>query len=404
MDTSLSPAPSTRRATPDPPANDGVGKTGVRLGRIFGIEVRADWSLLLIIVLLTWSLADVSFPSLVDGYRSAEYWVAALGTTLLFLASLLAHELSHSVVANRLGIRVRDITLWLFGGVSSLEGEARTPRADFQIAFAGPAMSIAIGIVFTVLAIVVRLADGSPLAIAALFWLGGINLVLAVFNLIPAAPLDGGRVLRAFLWRRGGDHDRAAIQAARAGRFFGWVLVFLGVLEFIGGGDVGGLWLVFLGWFLLGAARGEEEQVVTQHALQGVRVADVMTHSPITAPAGLSIDKMLNDYVLSHHCSAFPLVDATGNVVGLLTLQQCKRVPPGERATTLARAVATPIAEVPTASPDELLVPVLQRTGGSGGRILVMRDGQLVGIVTPTDVTRAVQRASVRAEPSRPVP
>jgi Zn-dependent protease/CBS domain-containing protein len=397
MDTSISPGRPAARDTPDASPGAREGKTGVRLGTIFGIEVRADWSLLLIIVLLTWSLADVSFPSLVDRYRSAEYWVAAFGTTLLFLASLLAHELSHSVVARRLGIQVRDITLWLFGGVSRLEGEARTPRGDFQIAFAGPAMSIAIGIVFTVLAIAVRLADGSPLAIAALFWLGGINLLLAVFNLIPAAPLDGGRVLRAFLWRRSGDHDRAAVQAARAGRFFGWVLVFLGVLEFIGGGDVGGLWLVFLGWFLLGAARAEEEQVLTQHALQGVRVGDVMTHSPVTAPADISIADMLNDYVLSHHCSAFPLVDRDGRVVGLLTLQQCKRVPPDQRATTPARAVATPIDQVPTASPDELLVPVLQRAADAGGRILAMRDGQLVGIVTPTDVTRAVQRASVRA-------
>jgi Zn-dependent protease/CBS domain-containing protein len=371
-------------------------KQGMRLGTVLGIEVRVDWSLAIVVVLLTWSLADVSFPSLSEGYRTGEYWIAAFATTLFFLASLLAHELSHSVVARRLGIQVYDITLWLFGGVSRLEGEARTPRGDFAIAFVGPATSMAIGIVACALALAVRAADGSSLAVTALFWLGSINLVLAVFNLIPAAPLDGGRVLRAWLWHRSGDHDRAAIKAARAGRVFGWVLVGIGVLEFIAGGDVGGLWLVFLGWFLLGAARAEEEQVVTQHALQGVRVGDVMTHAPVTAPADASVAAIVGDYVLGHPCSAFPLVDGSGNVVGLLTLAQCKRVPAGERATTRASAVATPIADVPTASPDELLVPVLRRTAGSDGRVLVMRNGELVGIVTPTDVTRAVQRAAVR--------
>jgi Zn-dependent protease/CBS domain-containing protein len=393
MDTSS--APATTNVSPK--GSDNLqDKPGIRLGNVFGIEVRVDWSLAIVVVLLTWSLADVSFPSLTDGYSTTEYWIAALATTLLFLASLLAHELSHSVVARRLGIQVYDITLWLFGGVSRLEGEARTPRGDFAIAFAGPATSLVIGIVSCALAFALRAADGSRLTVTALFWLGSINLVLAVFNLIPAAPLDGGRVLRAWLWHRSGDHDRAAIKAARAGRVFGWVLVGLGVLEFIAGGDVGGLWLVFLGWFLLGAARAEEEQVVTQHALQGVRVGDVMTYSPVTAPDDASIAAIVDDYVLGHPCSAFPLVDRSGNVVGLLTLAQCKRVPADQRATTPASAVATPIDDVPTASPDELLVPVLRRTAGSDGRVLVMQNGDLVGIVTPTDVTRAVQRAGVR--------
>jgi len=394
MDTAAPPATPTS-AGPDR-GDDRLGKQGMRLGNFFGIEVRVDWSLAIVVVLLTWSLADVSFPSLADGYRTGEYWIAALGTTLLFIASLLAHELSHSVVARRLGIQVHDITLWLFGGVSRLEGEARTPRGDFAIAFAGPATSIVVGIVSCALALVVRAADGSQLAVVALFWLGAINLVLAVFNLIPAAPLDGGRVLRAWLWHRSGDHDAAALKAARAGRVFGWVLVALGILEFIGGGDVGGIWLVFLGWFLLGAARAEEEQVVTQHALQGVRIGDVMTYAPVTAPADASVAAIVDDYMLGHPCSAFPLVDEHGNVVGLLTLAQCKHVPANERATTSARSVATPIGDVPTAAPDELLVPVLRRAAGSDGRVLVMRDGGLVGIVTPTDVTRAAQRAAVR--------
>jgi Zn-dependent protease len=371
--------------------------TGLRVGRILGIELRVDWSVGIVVALLAWGLATISLPSFAEGYRDGEYWVAAVGITLLFFASLLAHEMSHSVVARRRGIAVRDITLWLFGGVSSLEGEARTPRADFAIAIAGPATSLAVAAGAGAVAAILALAGAPPLAIAAIGWLSGINVMLALFNLVPAAPLDGGRVLRAWLWHRSGDHDAAAVRAARAGHTFGWILVALGVVEFMAGGGVGGLWLVFLGWFLLGASRAEEMQVVVQHTLGPVRVREVMTPSPVTAPADLSVARVLDDYVLTHRCSAFPLVDADGAIVGLLTLAHCKQVPASRRATTPARDVATPMAAVPTAAPGELLVPVLQRAAATDGRILVFDGGALAGIVTPTDVTRALQFAEARS-------
>jgi Zn-dependent protease len=228
------------------------------LGTILGIEIRVDWSVAFVFALLTWGLATTSFPALAEGYKTSEYWAAASLTTVVFMGSLLAHETSHSLVARRRGIRVRDITLWLFGGVATLEGEARTPRADFAIAIAGPAASVAIGVVAGAIGAVLALVHASALVVAAVFWLGAINIVLALFNLVPAAPLDGGRVLRAWLWHRSGDHDAAAIKAARAGHTFGWILVGLGIIEFMAGGDIGGLWFILLGWFLTNASRAEE--------------------------------------------------------------------------------------------------------------------------------------------------
>lgn len=373
-------------------------KNAPRIGTVFGIELRVDWSVIIVVALLAWGLATISLPSIAGGYSNFEYWVAGILATVLFFASLLAHETSHSVVARRRGIRVHDITLWLFGGVSSLESEARTPRADFEIAIAGPLTSIAIGVVSLALGIGVYLAAGAGLVVGSLLWLGGINIVLAIFNLVPAAPLDGGRVLRAWLWHHYGDHDRASVQAAHAGRVFGWVLIGLGVLEFMAGGDLGGLWLVFLGWFLLSASRNEEMQVMVQHALHDLHVRDVMTASPATLPASMTVDRVLDDFILSHRWSSFPVVEADGRVDGLLTLAHIKSIPRADRATTSARIAATPIADVTTASPDDLLLPVLQRAALQDGRVLVMRDGHLVGIITPTDVMRAVQAAQAHSQ------
>jgi Zn-dependent protease/CBS domain-containing protein len=363
---------------------------GVKLATIFGIDVRADWSVLIVFALLAWGLATVSLPSIASGYSNTAYWIVAIAITCLFLLSLLAHELSHSVVARRLGIRVRDITLWLFGGVSSLEDEARTPRGDFQIAFAGPATSIVIGVVAGAIGGFVALFNGPPLIVAGIEWLAGINILLAIFNLIPAAPLDGGRVLRAYLWYRSGDHDAASIKAARAGNVFGWLLIALGVLDFMAGGDIGGIWFVFLGWFLLAASRGEEMQVLTQHALHDVRVGDIMTRSPVTAPAAMSVADVLDRFMLVHHGSAFPVVDDGGRVVGLVTLKQAKAVSPSQRPSTRIDAVATPIADVTVARPDEPIVATLRRATTNDGRVLVFEGGALVGIVTPSDVSRAV--------------
>jgi Zn-dependent protease/CBS domain-containing protein len=369
----------------------------LRIGTIHGIPIKVDWSFLVVFALLTWSLAAGGLPELASGYRTGEYWVAAVVTTGAFFLSLLAHEMSHSLVALRTGTGVRDITLWLLGGVSRIEDEPDNASDDLRIALVGPGASILVAIAAFATAIVTDLLGAPSLVVACIVWLGSINVLLALFNLVPAAPLDGGRVLRAILWRRRRDRTSAAISATRAGRVFAYLLVALGAAELLFGAGASGLWLVLLGWFLLNASRAEEMQIRVTRDLAGVRVRDVMTHDPVTVPAELSIDEVLHDYVLAHHCSSFPVVDRGGEVVGLVTMRQLRALPAPRRALTTAADVAMPRAEVPAASPGEPLLEVLRRTTGSEEvRILVFDAGRLAGIVSPTDVTRAVQAAELQ--------
>ena len=227
-------------------------ESSVTIGRIRGVVVAVHWTVLFVLALVTLSLAAGIFPDDVGGYNAAAYWVAALATGVLFLVSILAHEASHAVVALRHGVAVERITLWLLGGVAQLEGGARAPADEFLIAVAGPVMSIAIGVVGGALAFGLDAASAPALLVEMLKWLAGINLVLAVFNLVPAAPLDGGRVLRAALWAKSKDRLRATVIASKAGRLFGVALIAGGVLLFLGGGN--GLWFALLGWFVINAA------------------------------------------------------------------------------------------------------------------------------------------------------
>ncbi len=271
----------------------------VRVGSIAGLEIKLDWSILVIFWLLTWSLAAAGLPNLAAGYGTAAYWVAAIVTTAAFFGSLLAHELSHCVVARRQGIHVRDVTLWLLGGVSVLEEEPATPSADLRIAIAGPAMSLALGFAALGAAAVFAVAGASNLVCACAVWLGTVNIILAVFNLVPAAPLDGGRVLRAIRWRQTGDRTRAAIDAARAGRTFAFALIALGFAELLFGAEISGIWLILLGWFLLSASHTEEVQARLTRDLGTTRVRELMTPDPITVPDTLSVHDVLHDYVLA---------------------------------------------------------------------------------------------------------
>jgi Zn-dependent protease len=365
---------------------------GARLGTLHGIEIKANWSLFILVALLTWSLAAAGLPSLASGYPSAVYWIAAIVTTIVFFASLLAHELSHAIVAQRTGATVHDITLWLLGGVSRIEQEPASPHDDLHIALAGPLASLSIAIAAFLVAIVGALLAAPKLIVACALWLATINMLLVVFNLVPAAPLDGGRVLRAILWRRSGDRQQAAISASKAGRVFAYVLFGVGFAEFAFAGDLSGLWFVILGAFVLTMSRAEETQARLTRDLAGVQVREVMTPQPMTVPSDISVERVLHDYVLALHCSSFPVRDVDSRVVGLLTLRQLRAVPVAQRPTVRAGDVALPLAWVLRASPDELLLDVLRRAENvDDDRILVFAAGELVGIVSSSDVSRLVQ-------------
>lgn len=365
------------------------------LGRIAGIRIGVNWSVVVIVALLAYGLAAGQFPAEVPRRPEAEYVVAAIVTAVAYMASLLAHELAHSLVAQRNGIQVESITLWLLGGVSRLQGEMPSPGAEVRVAGVGPLTSLVLGGVFTLVAWLLHTSGVGGVVVAALAWLGGINILLAVFNVIPAAPLDGGRLLQAVLWAITKDRLKAAMGAARAGQVFGWALLVVGAYLVLALRDYSWLWFIILGWFLTSAATAENQQAVVQSRLRTVAVRDIMSANPVTVPASATANRFLHELLPWLRHSAFPVVDDDGQTVGLVTVRRVNAVPADERDRTTLREVACPLAEVARATPDEPVADVLPRLGGcSDGRALVFADGKLAGIVAPADISRALERIS----------
>src|SRR3989442_11180769 len=260
------------------------------LGRIAGIHVGLNWSLLVIGALIAWSLATGILPSAAPGQTSSAYWTAGVVSAFVYLASLLAHELAHSVVAMRRGVRVDGITLWLFGGVSRFSSETASPGAQALITFVGPLTSLLLGVVFLLASVAVGGGAHPGLLAVTLAWLGYLNILLGVFNLIPAFPLDGGRILQSLIWVRTRDRLRSTRIAARIGMGFAYLLIGYGLVTFfVSASLIGGIWSVFLGWFLLSAARAEEYGGLIRQALSGISVAQGMTPGPLPAPHKITV-------------------------------------------------------------------------------------------------------------------
>ncbi|WP_100444739.1 site-2 protease family protein [Glycomyces xiaoerkulensis] len=372
-------------------------KATLKLGNVAGVAVGLHWSVLGVVALLV-TVVSAGMATAFPGRPGAVYAAAGVLASVLFLFSLLAHEVAHAIVARRNGVEVDDITLWLLGGVARLRGESPTPGADFRIAFIGPVVSMAAAVVFGLLASLMAWVGVGPPWLQVVAYLAGINVILAVFNLIPAAPLDGGRVLRAALWAWRGDRTGAAVWSARAGRAFGLALLAVGVLSFLFGHG-SGLWWVLLGLFIVVMAGAEERQAQVGSALSGLRVRDVMTQDPDTAPGETNVEQFLQQTALLHRHSAFPLLDESGRLEGLITLNRMKGVDADHRADTRLRDVACPPDEVPRTEPDEPLADLMPRLGGcTDGRALVFSDGRLVGIVSPSDVSRAVSLRGLGVE------
>jgi Zn-dependent protease/predicted transcriptional regulator len=371
----------------------------LRLGRILGVRIGINWSVLVIFALIVAGLAAGRFPLVAPDRSGTAHLLAGLVAALLFFASLLAHELSHAIVAQRNGVEVEGITLWMLGGVAKLQGEATSPGAELRIAGVGPLVSLVLGLLFGVLWWASGDLLGDGLTREVLQWLAIINVALAVFNLAPAAPLDGGRILRALLWWRRGDRTSAAVTASRAGRLFGFLLVALGVAELLLVPGFGGLWLVLIGFFVANAAAAEGTYAQVQAGLSGLRVADVMTPSPLVLPQHLNVEQAIDVYLLPNRFSSFPVVSPEGRPLGLVTLRRIKQVPREQWPITSIQRVATPLEEVTVATPFEPLLEVLRRVRQGGeSRVLVVQDGQVVGIVSPTDIARVLDRAPLRRE------
>ena len=373
------------------------------LGRIAGVRVGLHWSVLVIVVLIALALARGRLPAAHPGHSALAYWTLGVLASLVFLASLLAHELAHAIVARRNNVQVDGITLWLLGGAARLRSEAPTPGAELRIAAVGPLTSALAGGVFAGLAVGLDALHVSGLVVEAVAWLAGINIVLALFNALPAAPLDGGRLLRSFLWWRTGDRLRATRGASAAGRALGWLMVATGFASVFFAGNLSGMWAALVGWFLIAAAGAEARQAQQRSVLKGIPVSRVMTRVPVSAPSTVTIAQFLAEAPLDlYRHPAFPVVAADGSVAGLVTVDLINHVPVHDRATTTIGDVMRPLPEVETAGPDDMVMDLLPRLDASAeGRALVLDgEGHLVGIVTRADVSRIVAWLST-AGPTR---
>lgn len=369
--------------------------SSIRLGRIFGIEIGVNWSLIFIVAFIAWSL-ESQLPSLAPGHNLATYWITAIAGAVLFYASLLAHELAHALVARRQGVKVSGITLWLFGGVSRLDGEPATARAEALIAGVGPLTS------FAVAAISFGAANlTSNDLLATLFgYLFFANTALGIFNLVPAFPLDGGRLLSSFLWWRTGTRQQGVHNAVRVGRVFAYLMIAAGVPLVILGQPLNGIWLAFIGWFLLSAGAQEEAGSTVRTQLRSVPVSAAMTSPVVTLPDWVTVQQFLESVAPNHNFTTYPIHDPAGKLTGVVRLRDLVRIPAGERADKHLVDVAVPISAVPVTNPREELLPLIERLGASlDQRVLVFEAGQLVGILSPADVARVVSARQASGRP-----
>ncbi|WP_323135926.1 MULTISPECIES: site-2 protease family protein [unclassified Streptomyces] len=377
-------------------------KGSIRIGSVRGLELRAHWSVPLIMLLFAYGLGSRTLPAYAPGLAPVVYAVAGVIGALLLLVSLVAHEVAHALTARRSAIPVRDITLWALGGMTRMQ-RPETPRAALAVAVSGPLTSLVLGGAALGVAAGVG-AGGWRIPAVVLAWLGGTNLLLGVFNLLPAAPLDGGRVLQAALWWCTGDEDRAWRVAGRSGQVIGTGLAVVGWLAFVRGVP-GGLWLMVIGWFVALTAAAERRWAELRTALRGIRVREAMTSPAATGADWLTVDRFLSDVAPQSGHTVLPLVDFEGRPSGVIRLRRLSALPSQQRETLRIREVATPLSQCTLATPDELLTEVLDRLGSGGGLpILVTDSGRLDGIVTAHDIHRVAQRHRTGPDGATPTP
>ena len=366
---------------------------GWRVGRIAGIDLSIHPSWLVIAFLVTYSLAEFQFPSEFRGWSTTAYWLVAAATALLFFASVLAHELSHAILARRFGLKVQGITLFIFGGATSIDSDSRTPREEALIAVAGPATSIAIGLVLLGLDLVVA----QPQAAALLGWLGFINLMLGAFNLIPGFPMDGGRVLRAILWKVRGNRLAATRSAAVVGRLFAYGLIGLGVYLALrpGGSIFSGLWLALIGWFLSNAAEATVAQAGVESSLSGVRVRDAMDLDPPSVTPNEPVTELVQERLLRGEDRSFLVRHDDGGLAGIVTLGDVRRLPRDDWAAARVTDIMTRHTELATIGPDAPLADALRLIQEREvGQLPVVDDEHgrdAVGLVTRRGILRLIE-------------
>jgi Zn-dependent protease/predicted transcriptional regulator len=357
----------------------------IRLGRLFGVEIGLHYSWFVIAVLIVMSLS-AHFRQTQPEWSAAVVWSSAVVTGLLFFVAIVLHELSHALVATSRGLPVRSITLFALGGVAQIERDAADAKTEFWMGIAGPLASASIGAACLAVAAALgwhsAASPDSP-ALAVLVWLGYINLSLALFNMVPGFPLDGGRVLRAAIWWFTGDASRATRIAARVGQVVAFGFIFVGILRFFGGAGLGGLWIAFIGWFLLNAAGATYGQVELTERLRGARVGDVMARDCETVPSWMSVQEFVDEYLLRTGRRCFMVLGSDGRVAGLITSNEVKQVDRSLWPQTAVGQAMRPLGELRTVTPETPLSESLETmTRGDVHQLPVVSGGRLQGVIT----------------------
>jgi Zn-dependent protease/CBS domain-containing protein len=358
-------------------------RSGIPVGRIFGISIRLHYSWFFIFALVTWALAGIYFPSAYPSWTLSTRIIAGIITSLLFFGSVLAHELMHSVVSQRQGIPVRSITLFIFGGVSQITEEPKKPKDEFRMAIAGPLTSLVIGGILFGIYFAWRNVDTVAVQFitAVAFWLGYINLALGVFNLIPGFPLDGGRVFRSLLWWRSGNLRSATKISSNIGRVVGFLFILGGIWLIFTGYWINGIWLALIGWFLESAATGSYRQLILREMLKGHVASEVMSRDCSVVNPNTTINQLVHDNILTSGRRCFP-VASDGRVLGLITLHNIKAVPRDLWNEKTVGETMTPFDDLKRVRPDEELSTVLRLlTENDINQVPVVQDNSIVGMI-----------------------
>lgn len=354
--------------------------------KLFGFEVKLDLSWLILGLLITWTLAKGLFPNFHEGLSTATYWIMGIAGALGLLFSIVFHELWHSLIARRFGLPMKGITLFIFGGVAEMTEEPPSPKAEFFMAVSGPLSSIVLGFLLFGAVFLGETAGWSQPFLGVIDYLAWINLILAGFNLIPAFPLDGGRVLRSILWGWKDDIRWATNISSKIGSGFGFALIILGVLEAISGNFIGGAWMFLIGMFIRGASQMSYQQIVIRRALEGEKVSRFMVDDPVTVSPSTRLDDLVEDYIYTYHYKMYPVVDS-GKLIGCVELKQVKDVPREERSEKTVEGIMKSCSPENTVRPDEDAVKALSiMKQKNRSRLMVVDDHKLVGVVALKDM------------------
>jgi Zn-dependent protease/predicted transcriptional regulator len=360
-----------------------MNKNSISIGKIFGIPVRVDYSWFLVMILFTWTFATGYYPAEFPNWSTVEYWAVGAVTAVLLFGCVLLHELGHSWVSIRYKIPVRSITLYIFGGISQISSEPTSAMSEFWITIAGPLVSFALAGIFALLTI--PAAGFAPL-LAMVKYLAYINLILGVFNLLPGFPLDGGGVLMAVVWGITHNRHRAILIASTVGNFMAYLFIFFGVYLIFGGDVLDGIWIAFIGWFVLTASSGQVQQERMKGELAGHKASEAMNRNYTAIQSDTTLQYLVDDHILGGSRRSF-VVEEAGKVVGLLTLHHLQNIPKDQWSTTTAAQAMIPVSQMKQISPDSELWDAIEEMDRDGvNQLPVMIDGQIQGMLTREDV------------------